>query len=54
MTSFFDKYVTSGKKHGTGIGTYAAKMMAEVQKGKIDFESSEKTGTTLFISLPKA
>lgn len=50
---FFDKYVTSGKKNATGIGTYAAKLMAEVQNGKIDFRSGVDEGTSLYISLPK-
>jgi two-component system sensor histidine kinase/response regulator len=29
--NFFGKYVTAGKKGCTGIGTYAAKMLTEVQ-----------------------
>ncbi|MDP2804379.1 MAG: response regulator, partial [Gallionellaceae bacterium] len=33
--SFFDKYVTAGKKGGTGLGTYSAKLLAEVQDGTI-------------------
>jgi nitrogen-specific signal transduction histidine kinase len=28
---FFDKFVTSGKQGGTGLGTYSAKMLAEAQ-----------------------
>lgn len=54
QATFFDKYVTCGKKNGTGIGTYAAKLMAEVQKGSIKFTSSDIKGTSLFVSLPKA
>lgn len=53
-SSFFDKYVTFGKKSGSGIGTYASKLMAEVQKGKITFTTSQSQGTTLKVSLPKA
>ncbi len=49
---FFEKYVTSGKKQGTGLGTYSARLMAEVQNGQIDFESSDEAGTTLRILLP--
>jgi len=26
--NFFGKYITSGKKNGTGIGTYSAKLIA--------------------------
>lgn len=51
---FFEKYVTCGKKDGTGIGTYAAKLMAEIQHGSISFKTSEKSGTSLFVKLPSA
>lgn len=50
---FFDKHVSSGKKEGAGIGTFAAKLMAEVQQGKIAFTTSRDAGTTLKVSLPK-
>lgn len=50
--SFFGKYVTAGKKNGAGIGTYAAKLMVDVQKGVIEFETSEQQGTTLMVALP--
>ena len=50
---FFDKYVTWGKDKGTGLGTYSAKLMAEIQKGEISFDSSQKNGTTLTVKLPK-
>ena len=49
---FFAKYVTQGKKQGTGLGTYTAKIMAEVQRGEISFESSPQNGTTLKVCLP--
>lgn len=45
--SFFDKYSTSGKEGGTGLGTYSARLMTEVQGGKIEVKSSEKDGTTI-------
>ncbi len=48
---FFERYATHGKKGGTGIGTYSARLIAEVHKGKIYFESSAATGTTLFVEL---
>ena len=51
---FFEKYVTSGKKQGTGLGTYSARLMSEVQNGRIEFETSEKAGTTLKVSLPRS
>ncbi|NUJ39716.1 response regulator [Pseudoalteromonas sp. 0303] len=52
--SFFDKYVTAGKKNSAGVGTYGAKLMTEVQQGKIKFDTSEAQGTTLTVSLPIA
>lgn len=50
---FFEKYVTSGKQGGTGLGTYSAKLMAEVQGGSIGFASSEETGTEVWVELPR-
>jgi sensor histidine kinase regulating citrate/malate metabolism len=41
-TSFFEKYVTSGKKQGTGLGTYSAKLMTTTQNGSIAMHSSEQ------------
>ena len=49
---FFDKYVTSGKKSGTGIGTYSARLMTETQNGAISFTTSATEGTTLIVALP--
>ena len=51
---FFDKYVTSGKEGGTGIGTYSARLMAETQRGTIAFTSSEEAGTAVSVTLPAA
>ncbi len=49
---FFEKYVTQGKRNGTGIGTYSAKMNAEVQGGSIGVES-DKSHTTVIVWLEK-
>lgn len=48
---FFEKYVTFGKKNAVGIGSYAAKLMVEIQRGTIALVTTEKS-TTLVISLP--
>ncbi|MGN7612505.1 hybrid sensor histidine kinase/response regulator [Magnetococcales bacterium HHB-1] len=53
-TRFFEKYVTFGKQKGTGLGTYSAKLMAEVQKGKITLSTSEDTGTFVHLNLLSA
>jgi hypothetical protein len=53
--SFFDKYVTSGKKGGTGLGTYSAKLLAEVQEGTIALSVDDAHNeTTLTVTLPLA
>ena len=53
QSRFFEKYATSGKESGTGIGTYSAKLMAEVQGGEIAFDSSGEEGTTITVRFPK-
>jgi len=47
--SFFSKYVTHGKKQGTGLGTYSAKLMTEVQNGEIQMESDAANGTKITV-----
>ncbi|MFO7849699.1 MAG: PAS domain S-box protein [Spirochaetia bacterium] len=50
---FFEKFVTYGKRSGTGIGTYSAKLSAEVQGGDIRMKSSSG-GTTVQVRLNRA
>ncbi len=47
---FFEKYVTAGKKFGTGLGSYSAKLIVQTMSGTIDF-STDDTTTTLHIKL---
>lgn len=49
---FFDKYVTSGKKKGTGLGTYSARLLSEVQGWTISMETEAERGTTVSIRIP--
>ncbi len=49
---FFEKYSTSGKKEASGIGTYSAKLMTEIQLGTIELDSSVQDETTIIITLP--
>ncbi len=48
---FFEKYVTSGKLQGTGLGTYSARLLALTMGGDIKMETAEETGTTISIIL---
>jgi PAS domain S-box-containing protein len=50
--SFFEKYVTSGKRQGTGLGTYTARLVATTLGGTIGFTTSEEEGTTMTVRLP--
>ena len=52
IDTFFDKYSTSGKRHGTGLGTYSAKLIATTLGGDISMISSEDDGTTITVDLP--
>ncbi|MFP4266459.1 MAG: MASE3 domain-containing protein [Spirochaetaceae bacterium] len=49
---FFERYVTSGKRDGTGLGTYSAWLITRAHGGKIWFTTDEEEGTHLFVSLP--
>ncbi len=49
---FFDKYVTHGKKRGTGLGTYSAKLLAEAQGWSISMKTDRDAGTVVTISIP--
>jgi signal transduction histidine kinase len=51
---FFEKYATSGKEGGTGLGTYSARLMAETQGATIEMVSSEEHGTTITFRFPAA
>jgi two-component system sensor histidine kinase/response regulator len=52
---FFDKFITSGKVGGSGLGTYSARLLAQAQQGDIQLRvDDESNTTTLEISLPRA
>jgi len=48
----FEKGATFGKEDGSGLGTYSAKLMAEVLGGSISFISTEKERTCFSVTLP--
>jgi DNA-binding response OmpR family regulator len=52
-SNLFEKYVTANKQDGNGIGTYSAKLMTRVQRGKIDFITTNEDSTVFTITLPR-
>lgn len=51
---FFDKFVTSGKSSGTGLGTYSARLIALTQKGTIDLDTTVAGRTCIRVTIPAA
>ena len=51
---FFTKFATAGKRRGTGIGAYGARMMAEALGCTIAFTTSEEEGTEVVVRFPSA
>jgi PAS domain S-box-containing protein len=49
---FFEKYVTHGKPHGTGLGTYAARLMTRTMGGEVDMRVEEERRTVVTVRLP--
>ncbi len=50
--TFFEKYTSSGKKGGVGLGTYMAYLVVKAHNGQIDFVSSDEEGTEVLMTLP--
>ena len=46
--NIFHKHITSGKKKGSGLGLYSARLMLEVMKSGISFESDFQNQKTTF------
>lgn len=51
---FFNKYITSGKVGGTGLGAYSARLMARALGGDLTMTTADGIGTTLSLKLPQA
>lgn len=49
---FFDKYVTAGKRHGTGLGTYSSYLIVQAHGGSVSFTSEEGEGTSVTARIP--
>jgi len=48
----FEKYSSSNHRAGTGLGTYSAKMMTQVQHGEIGFDIINDSQTRFTVKLP--
>jgi PAS domain S-box-containing protein len=48
----FTQYATYGKKKGSGLGTYSARLIAEALGGTIGFTTSDEQGTTVRVEFP--
>ncbi|MBA6296428.1 hybrid sensor histidine kinase/response regulator [Colwellia sp. MB02u-9] len=53
-SSLFEKYTSSNHSTGTGLGTYSAKLMTEVQHGEISFTIINEQQTQFIVKLPAA
>ena len=50
--NLFEKFVSSDHSLGSGLGTYSAKLLTEVQQGEISFDTLDETSTVFTVALP--
>jgi len=48
----FEKYVTQGKRGGTGLGAYSAALAARAHGGRVQLDASQPGATTVLVTLP--
>jgi two-component system, sensor histidine kinase and response regulator len=49
---FFEKYATLGKRGGTGLGTYSARLLVETMSGSISLDFSDPDSTAVIVTMP--
>lgn len=49
---FAEKYATAGKRRGSGLGAFSARLVAERHGGSMKFTTSEEAGTEITLRLP--
>lgn len=49
---FFEKFTTTGKCDGLGLGTFSARLIARAHGGEVEMRSDEASGTLLTVRLP--
>jgi PAS domain S-box-containing protein len=49
---FFEKFVKGPRSEGMGLGTYSAKLVANLHRGRIELDASEPGYTTICVQLP--
>ncbi|WP_075356126.1 transporter substrate-binding domain-containing protein [Desulfovibrio sp. DV] len=52
VATFFEKYVTSGKRFGTGLGTYSARIIARAHGGDVTLDTAVPGETRVLVHLP--
>ena len=51
---FFDKFVTYGKPGASGLGSYSASLLSQVQNGSIAlYVDDQQNQTTITVTLPR-
>jgi signal transduction histidine kinase len=50
----FDKYVTMGKRSGTGLGAYSAALAAKAHGGTIELDAGVPGRTAVIVTLPRS
>ena len=53
LSRMFEKYVTMGKRGGTGLGAYSAALAARAHGGRIELDAAVPGRTAVMVTLPR-